>query len=150
MATIAPGGNAVTARWHLERGEALLVSVHPPDPCPYWDAQVGNVWYESWDYRHFFSGITCRQASAAADGSITIVVSDRDPGTANWLEAAGHREGHIAIRWQLSQGRLPIPSCEVVPVDEVAARSGLPGVTEDERLAQRRALRRSVEKRFRL
>ena len=51
-----PGGNAVTARWRLEPDEALLVQVTPPDPCPYWDVQVGNGWYESFDYRWFFSG----------------------------------------------------------------------------------------------
>ena len=54
-----PGGNAVTARWALEPGEALLVRVMPPTPCAYWDVQVGNGWYESFDYRHRFCGLTC-------------------------------------------------------------------------------------------
>jgi hypothetical protein len=145
-----PGGNAVTTRWRLEADEALVVHALPPTPCPYWDVQVGNLWYESWDYRHFFSGLSGAQASLHDDGSVTIVVSERDPGTCNWLETAGHREGHMAIRWQLTEGKLPLPDCKVVKVDEVAAVTGLPAVTTNERRAQRRAQRAGVEKRFRL
>ena len=145
-----PGGNAVTSRWRLDPDEALLVTVTPPEPCAYWDVQVGNGWYESWDYRHFISGLTCEQAAYNGDGSFTVVVAERDPGTATWLEAAHHREGHIAIRWQLTDGQLPIPACEVVPVAEVATRTGLPAVSADERVAQKRAMRAAVEARFRL
>ena len=143
-----PGGNAVTARWHLEPDEALLVHVTPPDPCPYWDVQVGNGWYESFDYRWFFSGLTCEQAVVNADGSVTLVIADRDPGVANWLEAAHHREGHVAIRWQLTD-TLPIPECTVVKVDEAAAVTGLPGVSPVDRAEQRRALHEAFDRRFR-
>jgi hypothetical protein len=144
-----PGGNAVTARWRLEPHQALLVEVTPPEPCAYWDVQVGNGWYESWDYRSRRSGITCEQAHLHDDGSVTLVIADRDPGTANWLEAAGHREGHVAIRWQLTEGNLPIPTCTVVDVDDVAARTGLPAVTAAARAGERRALRRAFDARFR-
>ncbi len=145
-----PGGNAVTARWALEPGEALVVQVTPPEPCAYWDVQVGNGWYESFDYRHRFSGLTCEGAHLGDDGSLTLVVSDRDPGVANWLEAAGHREGHIAIRWQLTEGNLPIPETRVVNVHDVAALTGLPPVTPRERSRQRKLLADSFDARFRL
>jgi hypothetical protein len=145
-----PGGNAVTARWALEPDQALIVKVTPPTPCAYWDVQVGNGWYESFDYRHRFSGLTCEGATLNADGSVTLVVADRDPGVANWLEAAGHREGHIAIRWQLSDGHLPIPETAVVSADEVAARTGLPLVSKQERARQRSLLAQSFDARFRL
>ncbi len=144
-----PGGNAVTARWCLEPDEALLVRVTPPTPCAYWDVQAGNGWYESWDYRNLFSGFTCEQAHANADGSVTIVVAHEDPGTVNWLEAAHHREGHIAIRWQLSEGKLPLPKCEVVKASDVQKRTGLPAVSAEQRLAERRKLRAAFDARFR-
>ena len=144
-----PGGNAVTMRWHLEADEALLARVMPPTPCPYWDVQVGNVWYESWDYRHFLSGIGHQQAALHDDGSVTIVLSERDPGTRNWVQTAGHRDGHMAIRWQLSDGQLPLPECRVVKVDEVAKHTGLPVVSETQRRSHRRAQRAAVERRFR-
>lgn len=143
-----PGGNAVTARWSIEPHEALLVTVTPPEPCAYWDVQVGNGWYESFDYRQHFSGLTCEGVTYDRDGSFTLVLSERDPGVANWLEAAGHREGHIAIRWQLSEGNLPIPATRVVSVDEVPALTGLPRVSVDERARQRAALVESFDARF--
>ncbi len=122
----------------------------PPEPCAYWDVQVGNGWYESFDYRHRFSGFTCEGAHLGDDGVLTVVVSDIDPGVANWLEAAGHHEGHIAIRWQLTEGNLPIPETRVVKVDEVAVLTGLPPVTVDERARQRLLLAGSFDARFRL
>jgi hypothetical protein len=142
-----PGGNAVTARWALQPVEALVVRVTPPDPCAYWDVQVGNGWYESHDYRHHFSGLTCEGVHLEDDGAVVLVLSERDPGTANWLEAAGHREGHIAIRWQLTED-LPIPETQVVAVSEVAALSGLPRVSPAERSSARADLVRSFDARF--
>ncbi len=144
-----PGGNAVTARWALGPDEALVVRVMPPTPCAYWDVQVGNGWYESFDYRHHFSGLTCDGVHLEHDGSVVLVVADRDPGVANWLEAAGHREGHVAIRWQLTEGNLPLPDTTVVPVADVAAVTGLPTVAPGERARQRALLASSFDARFR-
>jgi hypothetical protein len=143
-----PGGNAVTARWALEPDEALVVEVTPPTPCGYWDVQVGNGWYESFDYRNIFSGFTCENAHVNQDGSVTIVVAQEDPGTVNWLETAHHREGHIAIRWQLSDGHLPIPRCTVVKVTEVAKGADLPTVSPAQRTQERRKLSQSFDIRF--
>lgn len=143
-----PGGNAVTARWRLEPHEALLIEVMPPEPCAYWDVQVGNGWYESFDYRHRFSGLTCEGAALHPDGSFTLVLAERDPGTANWLETSGHREGHVAIRWQLTDGQLPIPRTTVVDVAAVRELVALPQVTPEERSGQRAALERSFAARF--
>ena len=145
-----PGGNAVTARWSLEPDEALIVRVTPPTPCAYWDVQVGNGWYESFDYRHHFSGLTCEGAVLADDGSVVLVVSDQDPGVENWLEAGGHREGHIAIRWQLTEGHLPIPETTVVSVSDVADVTKLPAVPPEERARRRAQLADSFDARFRL
>jgi hypothetical protein len=145
-----PGGNAVTARWALEPDEALIVTVTPPTPCAYWDAQVGNGWYESFDYRHHFSGLTCDGVVLAEDSSVTLVVSHHDPGVENWLEAAGHREGHIAIRWQLTDGQLPIPDTTVVKLRDVATVTALPAVSAEERARRRMLLADSFDARFRL
>jgi hypothetical protein len=143
-----PGGNAVVARWSIQQNEALVVTVVPPQPCAYWDVQVGNVWYESFDYRYVFSGYTCENSHLDDDGSVTFVVADRDPGTVNWLEAAGHREGHIALRYQLSGGKLPIPVTRVVAIGEVASITGLPAVSPEERSAARQEQAASFAKRF--
>jgi hypothetical protein len=143
-----PGGNAVTARWALEPDEALVIEVVPPTPCAYWDVQVGNGWYESFDYRHVFSGLTCEGVHTGADGSAIVVLAQHDPGTANWLETAHHREGHIAVRWQLTEGRLPLPRTTVMKVSDVRARVDLPVVTPAERATARAALGTSFARRF--
>ncbi|HMV71190.1 MAG TPA: DUF1214 domain-containing protein [Pseudomonadales bacterium] len=144
-----PGGNSVTARWALEPSQALLVEVTPPTPCAYWDAQVGNGWYESFDYRNRFSGLTCEQAHLRDDGLLTLVVAQEDPDTVNWLETAHHSEGHIAIRWQLSEGNLPIPRCRVVDVAAVRELTGLPAVDPEQRRRMRQKLRTAFDARFR-
>jgi hypothetical protein len=143
-----PGGNAVTARWLIEPDQALIIRVRPPVPCEYWDVQVGNGWYETFDYRHHFSGLT-DAAAFSDDGLVTLVLSEHDPGTVNWLETAGHRAGHIAIRWTLTEGRLPLPETELIPVSDVRQSTGLPTVTFEERAAERALLEQSVERRFR-
>jgi hypothetical protein len=50
------------------------------------------------------------------------VISERDPGVANWLETTGHRRGYIQFRWQrLTRDLAPGdgPTARVVPFDEV-------------------------------
>lgn len=145
-----PGGNGMTCRWKLAQDEALVVILQPPTPCPYWDVQVGTGWYESWDFRHFFSGFTGPDAHYNADGSVTVVLSERDPGTVNWLETAGHPEGHMLVRWLLTEGQLPVPQCRVVNTEEVQQLTDLAVVSKEERTAMRRAQREAIERRFRL
>lgn len=146
-----PGGDPVNGVWQLQEDEALIVTLSPPKECPYWDIQVGNVWYETFDYRYFISGLADKQVHANLDGTTTIILSEKDPGTANWLQAAGHREGHLAVRWHLIDGPPPIPQCQVVTFAELAEHIvHLPRVSQQQRndyLAQQRA---AVDLRYRL
>ena len=53
-----------------------------------------------------------------------MVISERDPGVANWLECTGHQRGYVQIRWQrLSRELGPDdgPRVEVVPVAGLAS-----------------------------
>jgi hypothetical protein len=53
------------------------------------------------------------------------VISERDPGVANWLELTGRRRGYVQIRWQrLTRDLTPEdgPQVSVVPAAEVPAR----------------------------
>ena len=59
------------------------------------------------------------------DGMIRFVISERDPGVANWLETTGHPRGYLQIRWQRCPGSSPPadgPTVEVVGIDQVAAK----------------------------
>jgi hypothetical protein len=47
-----------------------------------------------------------------------FVLSERDPGLANWLERTGHGRGYVQIRWQRLTRDLTAadgPQVEVVP-----------------------------------
>jgi hypothetical protein len=143
-----PGGEAVLSYFVLEPNEALVIEVTPPE-CLYWNLQIGNYWYESFDYRHHLSAVNGRQAVAEDDGTVRIVVAHEDPGVPNWLDTAGHREGHLALRW-VEATSLPVPSTEVV---DLAAWQGslVPSARRfdpADRPAQITAHRLAVDRRF--
>jgi hypothetical protein len=146
-----PGGSPITGYWRLASDEALVMTVAPPADCYYWDVQVGNCWYESWDYRHFISGLGGSQVEQNPDGSVTLVLSEQDPGTTNWLECAGHTEGHMAIRWQAIAGPPPKPDCRIISMARLPEVTGhLHRVTAEQRRRERQRRHLAVEQRFRL
>ncbi len=106
--------------WKLEKDEALVITVKPPD-CDMWNFQLNNYWMESLDYRYFNVCINKGNAVSENDGSIRVVVAHRDPGVPNWLETCGHYEGTMCWRWyRLGEGVLPVePECKVVKLSEL-------------------------------
>lgn len=66
--------------------------------CSTWGLQINNVWTESLDYTQAPIHINKRNAHCDADGGVTIVVSERDPGRPNWLRTLGHRSGTANLR----------------------------------------------------
>jgi hypothetical protein len=91
--------------------------------APYQGIQLGSMWYISLDYINHQTSLTADQAKADPDGMLRFVVSERDPGVANWLECTGHQRGYLQLRWQrLSRDLTPEdgPTAELVPVAELA------------------------------
>jgi hypothetical protein len=126
-----PGGLATqfSAVGHYDLGadQAMIVTVPAAarDVAPYQGIQLGSRWYISLDYIHHQTSLTADQARADPDGMLRFVISERDPGVANWLEATGHDRGYVQIRWQrLARDLRPDegPAVEVVPIGEVARR----------------------------
>ena len=70
------------------------------DVAPYQGIQLGSMWYVSLDYINHQTSLTADQARTDPDGRLRFVISERDPGVANWLECTGHRRGYVQIRWQ--------------------------------------------------
>ena len=91
------------------------------------------------------------QARVDDDGVIRAVVSHRDPGVPNWLDAAGLRTGLFTVRAFWTTGEVTTPRTRVVPVDEAAASlpAGTPTVTPAQRPALMAARRRHLAWRFR-
>ena len=101
-----PGGLATqfSSVGHFDLGDdqAMIVTVPAAGRAvaPYQGIQLGSLWYISLDYINHQTSLTADQARADPDGRMRFVISDRDPGLANWLELTGHRRGYVQIRWQ--------------------------------------------------
>jgi hypothetical protein len=82
------------------------------------------MWYVSMDFVNHQTSLTAAQAQHDPDGVMRFVVSERDPGVANWLECTGHRRGYLQIRWQRTAREFTAadgPTVQVVGVHDVAA-----------------------------
>ena len=99
--------------WTLRPGEAWVIETEVPD-CPYWNFQLDNWWMESLDHAHRVT-VNKHTAVLGDDGTLTIVVADRDPGWGNWIDTTGHTSGTALLRW-LGADHHPIPRCTVVPL----------------------------------
>ncbi|MET7771835.1 hypothetical protein [Nocardia sp. NPDC005366] len=123
-----PGGLATqfssVGHYDLTDDQAMIITV-PKSDAPYQGFQLGSMWYLSLDYINHQTSLTADQARVDPDGLIRLVVSERNPGLANWIERTGHARGYLQFRWQrLSRDLGPEdgPTVEVVSVDELPRR----------------------------
>ncbi|WP_031469746.1 hypothetical protein [Sciscionella sediminilitoris] len=123
-----PGGLATqfssVGHYELAADKALIVEV-PKSEAPYQGFQLGSLWYISTDYIHAQTSLTAEQARADPDGMLRFVVSERDPGVANWLACTGHERGYLQIRWQRLDRELTEadgPRTELVDLAELPER----------------------------
>jgi len=125
-----PGGLASqfssAGHFDLAPDQAMIVTVPDAgrDLAPYQGIQLGSMWYISLDYINHQTSLTADQARRDPDGQLRFVISDSDPGVANWLELTGRRRGYLQIRWQRLAKELGPehgPQVEVVPVGSVPA-----------------------------
>ncbi len=124
-----PGGLATqfSSAGHYDLGDDQVMIVTVPaagkDTAPYQGIQLGSMWYISLDYINHQTSLTADQARIDPDGRMRFVISERDPGVANWLECTGHRRGYVQIRWQrLTRDLGPAdgPAVDVVRFDDLA------------------------------
>lgn len=116
--------------FELGPDDAMVISV-PVAGVPYQGFQLGSMWYASLEYVHHQTSLTADQAQVTPDGLIHLVLSERDPGLANWIETLGRREGIMQFRWQRVDAPITPelgPTLKVVPFDDLA--SEVPGYTE--------------------
>jgi hypothetical protein len=101
-----PGGLATqfssVGHYELADDEVMIVDVPAAakEVAPYQGIQLGSMWYVSLDYVNHQTSLTADQARIDPDGRMRFVISERDPGVANWLERTGHGRGYVQVRWQ--------------------------------------------------
>ena len=105
--------------WRLAPDQALVIDVTPP-LCEAWNFQLNNHWMESLDYRFYPVWINQHTAKYRSDGSVRIVVSNRNPGVDNWVDTVGHGLGTMLLRWVRAKDH-PQPRTRVVSLDQVAS-----------------------------
>jgi hypothetical protein len=122
---LTPGGLATqyssVGHYDLDDDQAMVITV-PASDAPYQGIQLGSMWYVSLDYINHQTSLTAPQARIDPDGMIRYVVSERDPGVANWLERTGHRRGYVQLRWQRVSRELTAedgPRVDLVAVDDL-------------------------------
>jgi hypothetical protein len=125
---LTPGGLSTqyssVGHYDLDDDTAMVVTV-PASDAPYQGIQLGSMWYISLDYVNHQTSLTAAQSRIDPDGRIRFVISERDPGVANWLERLGHRRGYVQLRWQRLSRELTTadgPQVELVPVAELPDR----------------------------
>lgn len=99
-----PGGLASQfssiGHYQLADDEAMIVTVPHCQDGNYQAIQIGSDWYASTDYETHQSSLTGAQSQLDPDGHYRYVISNRNPGVANWLEVMDHHHGVIMLRWQ--------------------------------------------------
>ncbi len=128
--------------------EALLIEM-PVVEAPYWGFQLYNYWNEFTDPFNRVTSINHRQAQIDDDGVFRVVIAQRDPGCANWLDAAGQRRGYLWYRW-IWAARASTPTARLVKLQEVDTLlpKTAPRIDADTRRAQIMQRRVHLEGRY--
>jgi hypothetical protein len=123
-----PGGLATqfssAGHFDLTPDQAMIVTVPVAGKgvAPYQGIQLGSMWYVSLDYINHQTSLTADQARIDIDGMLRFVISERNPGVANWLELTGRSRGYVQLRWQrLTRDLRPEdgPAVRVVPFSDL-------------------------------
>lgn len=140
--------------FRLADDEALVVTFNPGGAV-YATFPVTNAWGVTPDSRDHQNSLNNRQAVPNADGTITVVLANWDPGIANWVDAAGLREGIVMLRWQrldkaASGARGPSVTARLIKRDELDAAlpTAIQRVTSAERRVELRARAAGFDRRF--
>lgn len=85
-------------RYRCGPGEALILETRLPR-TPFWNIQIGSHFWEARDFHLRQNSLNGHQAYVDEQGVFRAVISHEDPGIANWLDAGGHEQGLITIRY---------------------------------------------------
>lgn len=128
---VVPGDHALAAAdaaysmapYLLNRDEALVIRARWPE-CRCANVNLWNRHMQTYDYANFNVALSRGESVVAEDGSVTVVISEEDPGVPNWLSTRGRQFGLVFWRFMLPVGEIDTPVAEVMPTAEVAGRLG--------------------------
>jgi hypothetical protein len=136
----------------LDDEQVLLIDCDAPENG-YWDWQLYNMaWFETLDHSCRMSSLNHHQIHVDDDGKFRLAISRHDPGIANWLDPAEHRNGMIIFRCIKSTSWRPSPTATLITRDEITQHvpANTRWVTADERREQICARQAHIATRFRV
>jgi hypothetical protein len=138
--------------FHLQPGQALVITVAPDANAGYQGLEVADDWGQTLPYGLHQSTLNGTQAYLGSDGLYHFVVSPTDPGVANWIDTQGRTDGFVFLRWQHITGPFTAadsPTGKLVPITEVSSvlPPGTPSVTSAEEVQALRARDAGVARR---
>ena len=110
-----PDNQYVGGWYKLAEDEALVMTGRAPK-CRYCGVQLWSRWLESLEFLYRPVCLNHSQMKLEADGSFRIMVAHRDPGSPNWLDTSGHREGGVVFRWLMQEENSESPVFKVVKI----------------------------------
>lgn len=93
----SPTTNYIWGIYDIADDEALIIESDVPQ-ARYWSLQLFDVLCRPFDFVHHQTDVNLSRAVIDPDGKLRVVISKRDPGVANWLDACGTNEGIIVGR----------------------------------------------------
>ena len=138
----------IMGHFDLAPDEALVIDVGLGG-AEYFLAPITNIWGTTNDIVDRTSSLNLTQSVRNADGTVTFVVSERDPGVFNWLDTCDMPEGLLTLRWAEFMTGRPGDDCGARSrvVKHADLKAALPAetrwVTPGERGAQREARAKS-------
>ncbi len=110
--------------YSLAEDEALVVRFTKPQ-ASYWSVQLYQLgWFEWLDIGRQTS-LNHLQAEVDENGSVTVIVSAKDPGYANWLDTEGRPEALLTLRSAWLTAPPPHPQTQVVALRDLETVVGL-------------------------
>jgi hypothetical protein len=129
--------------------EAVVLELEPPD-CRMWSLSLSNGFWESLEAGARQSSLNGSQATVDPDGRVRIVISQDDPGVANWLDPCGWERGTLAVRY-LKPDQVPAVEYQTIPRNALDDHlpDGTAGVSPAERHVVLERRRRALTRRYR-
>jgi hypothetical protein len=107
----------VPVSWELEDGEALVIEYDIPPGAPYVGICLTNQWGEMIDIETRQTSLNLEQ-SQIDNGRVRILLSTKDFGAHNWLDAREYRKG--VVTWRASTPDQPAtPTVTVIRDDRI-------------------------------
>ena len=95
----------IMGHFQLAADEALVIDVNLGG-ADYFLAPITNWWGTTNDISERTSSLNLAQAEKNRDGTVTFVLSEKDPGVFNWIDACDMPEGILTLRWaEFENGR---------------------------------------------